>query len=216
MRLSEKSVELNICAQITGAVNQRILWFGLTQAQEAQAGFDAATRLGGRVILFQFKASNMTMAGTKARRFYLEHDQLQTLINQANNKPDRSVYYVFPLIGNTQELQLHKGNFLRNTVLLDVTQLPNPFPPPTINTKPAQLRKNRTHYADVLPTRLIQIHSDPVEAKLILLQDFLNEEFNQPFMMNEEGIEYQVLNKEILLRKNRLRYNSGLKMAVVI
>lgn len=59
MRLSEKTLELNICAQATKYVGAQtnLLWFGLTQKQEACAGFDACTRLGGRLLVFQFKAS---------------------------------------------------------------------------------------------------------------------------------------------------------------
>jgi hypothetical protein len=62
MRLAEKTLELTLCHQIGATLfpwppwpprggPQRI-WFGLTQKQEAEAGFDAATRLhGGRLLL---------------------------------------------------------------------------------------------------------------------------------------------------------------------
>lgn len=175
MRISEKTVELNLCAQITKHFKGRIIWFGLTQAQEARSGFDAATKLGGLLILFQFKASNKTMKRTGARRFYLEHSQLEKLIGQVNGYR-RSVFYVFPMIGNTLELSHSHGDFFNCTWLLDLCSLPDPFPPPTTNTTPMRFRKNQLHYADILPPNAI-IHSDPFKVGLINLKKFVNNKF---------------------------------------
>ncbi len=175
MRLSEKTIELNICAQISQNIGGQVLWFGLTQAQEAISGFDAATRLNGRLILFQFKASNRTMTTTGARRFLLEHDQLQTLINRVNGFR-RSVFYVFPMIGDTYELQHYNGDFYNHTWLLDVSTLPNPFPLPTTNTNPVRIRANRKHYADVFPP-IVTIHSDPVKSKIENLSNVVESKF---------------------------------------
>jgi len=175
MRLSEKTIELNICAQISQNLRKRILWFGLTQAQEAISGFDAATRLNGRILLFQFKASNVTMVRTGARRFQLEHQQLQALINRTNGYR-RSVFYVFPLIGDTLELHRFNGDFYNNSLLLDVSTLPNPFPRPTTNTIPPRLRANQKHYADVVPP-MVTIHSDPVEVKVESLKNVIESNF---------------------------------------
>lgn len=36
MRLSEKTLELNICTQLHEMIRSRILWFDLTQKQEAK------------------------------------------------------------------------------------------------------------------------------------------------------------------------------------
>jgi hypothetical protein len=162
MRLSEKTIELNVCSQLTQYLRGRIIWFGLTQRQEARAGFDAAIKLGGRLILFQFKASNYTLRRTLARRFYLEHQQLTALITRAADY-GRSVFYVFPMIGNTVELRRYAGDFVSNTWLLDVSTLQNPFPGPT--TRWRTVRRNNMHYADVTPPT-VTIHSKPIEAEL--------------------------------------------------
>ena len=175
MRLSEKTIELNVCAQINQNLGRRILWFGLTQAQEAKAGFDAAMQLNGRVLIFQFKASNKIMRRTGARRFYLEHQQLQTLLNRVQGFR-RSVFYVFPLIGNTYELNQANGDLYNNTRLLDVSNLPNPFPQPTTNSFPSRLRSNQIHYADVTPP-IVTIHSDPVTVKTESLNDVVKSNF---------------------------------------
>lgn len=212
MRISEKTVELNICAQINQNLRRRILWFGLTQAQEAISGFDAATRLGGRILLFQFKASNITMTRTGARRFRLEHHQLQTLINRVN-RYRRSVFYVFPLIGDTLELQRTNGDFYNNTWLLDVANLPNPFPPPTTNTNPPRPRLDQKHYADVIPPT-VTIHSDPVESRIeklsaIVESDFAGADGLNGLLINENNKDYSKALEFI----SPLRKNS--KMAVV-
>lgn len=91
MRLSEKTLELNICAQMHSVVSPhtRLLWFGLTQRQEARWGFDACTRLGGRLL--QFKASNR-MLRNGARRFQLSHRQLTALQRLAGSYV-RTVFY---------------------------------------------------------------------------------------------------------------------------
>jgi hypothetical protein len=76
MRLSEKTLEINLCAQLSQVLGG-VIWFGLTQRQEAQAGFDVCTRLGGRLLILQFKASSYDVPG--GRRFVLKHDQLLAL-----------------------------------------------------------------------------------------------------------------------------------------
>jgi len=217
MKLSEKTIELNICAQISKSVRQKVLWFGLTQVQEARAGFDAATSLNGRVILFQFKASDTTMRSTGARRFMFEHSQLQKLINRSGQRR-RHVFYVLPMIGTTQELHSNNGNFISQTWLLDVAGLPTPFPPPTIRNS-SRVRANYTHYADVLTVgrgATITIHSEPVEAKLIPLSEAVKYNF-LPFedvnMLSDfDGGRY---GREEIESDIKHLLNPGLQMAVL-
>ncbi len=166
MRLPEKTIELNFCAELTALWAQRgmhVLWFGPTQRQEAKFGFDAATRFGGRLYLFQFKASR-TVRRNGTRRFTLPHEQLQ-LLQQMCNRVARCVFYVFPTIGTTSELQSRPSVF-STSLLMDVQPLPAPFPQPT--GRGGQLRKNGCHYADVDESRqVVSIHSDPVNARLL-------------------------------------------------
>lgn len=168
MRLREKTLELNFCTQFERFVGTPIIWFGLTQMQEAQAGFDACTRLGGRLFIFQFKASAYVLR-SGARQFVAEHDQMQQLRNRCNI--DRSIFYVFPMIGTTLELA-NNPDLISNTWLLDVTDLPETISPPTI--KAGTPRKNKLHYVDVTPS-LARIHSDPFNVKLINTSVFAGE-----------------------------------------
>ena len=160
MRLSEKTLELSICAQLTAYTSRRLIWFGLTQKQEARAGFDACTRLNGRLLILQFKASDHVLQ-SGARRFHLPHDQLTSLTARWQGWT-RSVYYVFPLVGNTKELAAN-SDLIAQTRLLDVGKLPR-FPEPT--TRGGNPRKNRIHYADVLGGAAT-IHSDPVTVQTV-------------------------------------------------
>ncbi|SFF95478.1 hypothetical protein SAMN05660649_00184 [Desulfotomaculum arcticum] len=83
MRLSEKTFELNICAQLNTIYGGKIIWFGLTQKQEAKWGFDVCARLGGRLLLLQFKASSYVVKA--GRRFSTTHKQLQSLVKQTGS-----------------------------------------------------------------------------------------------------------------------------------
>lgn len=161
MRLREKTLELNFCAQFERLAKSPTLWFGLTQKQEARAGFDACTRLGGKLFIFQFKASAYILRGG-ARRFVAEHDQMQNLIDRCRAY-DRSVFYVFPMTGTTSELT-NNPDLMTNTWLLDVSLLPATIPPPS--TKKGTARKNRIHYVDVIPPTA-RIHSEPFDVKLL-------------------------------------------------
>lgn len=173
MRLSEKTLEINICSQLQWyplpfALPSsypfpwpRLFWFGLTQAQEARAGFDTYTKIGGRLFILQFKASQHVLR-SGARRFHAPHDQFAALQKHLGHRK-RSVYYVLPNIGTTSEIA--KSRFLLpSTWLLDVADIPSLAPPTT--TK-GILRKSRMHYVDLFvgsgtPKAIIRSEAVPV------------------------------------------------------
>jgi hypothetical protein len=167
VRLSEKTIELNFCAQATSAYSGGAFWFGLTQRQEARAGFDVAARLGGRLLLLQFKASNR-ISPRGGRRFLVHHDQLEDLRIRANPSKMRSVFYVFPEVGDTSDLSTGHVDLLSRSWLLDVATLPAIGVPTRRDGRP---RKNRTHYADLQPPRLT-LHSRPIELSVIRADSF--------------------------------------------
>ena len=162
MRLAERTIELNFCAQLSRLAGRELIWFGLTQRQEAHAGFDAATRLGRHLYLFQLKASNHVLRDG-SRRFRAKHGQLRHLQQRAPG-PRRSVFYVFPMVGTTLELS-KAPDLINHTWLLDVRALPNPFPSPTVRGG-YRNRKSRLHYVDVRPPTAV-IHSEVVEVSLL-------------------------------------------------
>ncbi|MGB5909060.1 MAG: hypothetical protein WBG87_16740 [Stenotrophomonas maltophilia] len=172
MKLSEKTLELNICAQasrLLGAKHQ-ILWFGLTQKQEAKAGFDACTKLAGRLLIFQFKASNRLLKSNE-RVFLAPHDQLDALRNQVKAS-SRSVFYAFPLVGSTSELKKNP-DLLSQTWLVDVASLSSIGLP---TKSDGTLRKNGCHNVYVTPKKAV-FHSEPVSAEAMSFGSFIETGF---------------------------------------
>ncbi|MEP2590558.1 MAG: hypothetical protein ABJH42_16365 [Marinobacter sp.] len=172
MKLSEKTIELNICAQMSQFVGakQRLFWFGLTQKQEARAGFDACTKLGGRLLVFQFKASNRVLKSGK-RVFLAPHEQLDALRKRARGSY-RSVFYAFPLVGNTSELS-NDPDLVSQTWLVDVASLGKVGAPTKADNTP---RKNGCHNVYVT-AGLAEFHSDPMSAEANSLRHLLEQGF---------------------------------------
>jgi hypothetical protein len=171
MRVAEKTIELNFCAQAASLFSSPIVWFGLTQEQEAKLGFDACTKAGGRLFIFQFKASNRILK-SGARRFFASHAQMTTL--QMQCKAKRSVFYAFPGVGTTAEL-MKSPDLLSSSWLLDVDSLPRPMPAPT--KADGTLRKSGAHYVDV-GLGLGTIHSEPTHVRLISPRDALAQQMD--------------------------------------
>jgi|ERR1035441_1418923 hypothetical protein len=198
MRLSEKTLELTICNQIATHLGRRMVWFGLTQEQEARAGFDACTQLGGRILILQFKASNTFVRGV--RRFHLPHRQLVQLRWRARHTLRRGIYFVLPLVGTTRELAA-------NPDLIPQTWLLNPLDIPRIHhptTRAGTVRRNGIHYADVTPP-IITIHSEPVEAKLHRASDNFERVIQSAPHIREafpEGLEQFLYFRHLLPRKS--------------
>jgi hypothetical protein len=58
MRLSEKTLELNICAQISSLWHGDVIWFGLTQKQEASLTSRSKSALAVFVLFYFFTAGH--------------------------------------------------------------------------------------------------------------------------------------------------------------
>lgn len=177
-------MELNFCANASVRAG-RLVWFGLTQRQEATLGFDVATRHGGRLLVFQMKAPTRDLSRSNphcphAKQFAIPHRQLtalQKLVTQ-HCRP-RTVFYAFPLIRTTHELSQCRGDVLSLTQLVDVRAIPA-LSPPTI--KSGRPRKSGTHYADVSHTSVL-LHSQPVEVELVSADTL----FGESSMVQEIG-----------------------------
>jgi hypothetical protein len=177
MKLSEKTLELTICSQVFSfpccvecwewkrklEFQRRCpIWFGLTQKQEARAGFDAAIRLKARILFLQFKASNKIVGN--ARRFSASHNQMASLMQRV--RAHRSIYYCLPDVGNTAELSTRRCVACR-TYLLDVASIPKSIEAPS--------RKSGNHFLDlVAKSKSLTIRSDPVECKVQTFDDLFS------------------------------------------
>lgn len=166
MRLSEKSVELNFCAEATAAAGLAAhpFWCGLTQQQEKKLGFDVAGQRGGRLLIYQFKASNY-FGANGLRRFKAPHHQLEKL-RQLGNGPNQ-VFYVFPEIGTSAEL-ISAGSITSKAWLCDVWH-------PNLKTLGPTHRKDGGHYVDLDPTKSIcRWHSDIAEVPVVAAVDWFS------------------------------------------
>jgi hypothetical protein len=159
MRIAEKTFELNFCSEMAALFEGRLRWFGLTQAQEAKAGFDACAHLGGSLVIFQFKISRHLVRG--ARRFRAPHPQMEAL--RQRTRPGRRIYYALPMIGTTGAL-IATGGFLDHTWLLDVAQLPYPLPPAI--GRHGHPRAHDLHYIDADPPQAT-VHSEALRVDLV-------------------------------------------------
>jgi hypothetical protein len=174
-RLSEKTLELNFASQLNHACGGKLLWFGLTQKQEAEQGFDIATRIGKGLFIVQMKAS-MHVLKSGDRQFKAPHDQLENLrkltVQGGGGIPKGCIYYAFPVIGTPVELTTYP-DVLANTWLCDVAGIPMLGAPTTSN---GNLRKDGNHYVNVRPGSAplnsskpgtATFHSDPIDVDVI-------------------------------------------------
>lgn len=175
MRISEKTHELNFCAQLNALCGNRLYFTGLTQAQEAREGYDFATTVRGRILLFQMKASNRITA-TNGRRFIAPHQQMVALRRHANNFY-KSVFYVLPMIGDTTDYTAYGYNTLQNSCVVDVARLPQRIPQPR--------RATGHHHIDVIPSYpnatanyQITIRSEPFTVPHTNIIDFAKSNFS--------------------------------------
>jgi hypothetical protein len=163
-KLSEKSIELNFCQQMSAQMGGPAWWFGTTQKQEKDAGWDVSTRSAGAWVYFQLKASNHVLKQSGERQFKGHHGQLVDLQHLASGPLE--VLYVFPTIGNTAELVAAGYDLIPNLRFLDVHSLPKTIPPPT--KADGHLRKDQQHYFRLsTDTTSVTIHSEPIHAGLL-------------------------------------------------
>lgn len=181
-RLSEKSLELNFASQLNHACGGKLLWFGLTQKQEAEQGFDIATRIGKGLFIVQMKAS-MHVLKSGERQFKAPHDQLENLrkltVQGGGAIPKGCIYYAFPVIGTPVELTTYP-DVLANTWLCDVADIPPLGSPTTSSGSP---RKDGNHYVNVSPGAApldsskpgtATFYSDPVNVDVISGEKFVH------------------------------------------
>lgn len=171
-RLSEKTLELNFASQLNHRCGGSLLWFGLTQKQEAECGFDIATKSGSSLFIVQMKASSHVLRGSEARNFKVPGSQLQKLraITVGGLPlPRRSVFYAFPIIGTVGELNSNP-DIVANTWLCDLADCGAVGAPTKTNGAP---RKDGCHYVHVSPGKppisvegsgIAEWHSEPVKV----------------------------------------------------
>ena len=125
MRVSEKSLELNVGAEVLmllrGPWGMRKAYLrGLTQREEHQEGVDFIAQLGPRtrIFAFQFKAPKGRREG-EPYRFTIQRRQHEKLSELAGGYTG-NVFYVLPYYVSPDKLQDDVPNLLSDTWLLEV------------------------------------------------------------------------------------------------
>lgn len=129
MRVSEKSLELNVGAEILNRMRTELgmpkaYLRGLTQREESREGFDFSVQLNPttRVYAYQFKAPK-GQSEDLPYLFTLKREQHSELFRLAVDRPE-SVFYVFPFYATPQKLQQDVPNLAADTWLLDINTTP--------------------------------------------------------------------------------------------
>lgn len=128
IKVSEKTLELNIGAEILGVIRSqpglsKAYLRGLTQREEKAEGADFIAQLDAstRLFAFQFKAPKGRVE-TAPYRYTLAKYQHSALHDLARTMP-RCVYYVFPFFVTPTKVQAEVPNLADDAWLLDIRGL---------------------------------------------------------------------------------------------
>ncbi|MCG8407729.1 MAG: hypothetical protein MI923_21225 [Phycisphaerales bacterium] len=123
-RVSEKTLELNVSAELLGIFrkkhDKKAYLRGLTQAEENAEGVDVFVRLSPRTVLYalQFKAPKNSDDGWPYR-FTINEEQHRLLYDLTRLQMN-SVYYVFPCYAQPQKVYSHAPRLLKDTYMVPV------------------------------------------------------------------------------------------------
>ena len=126
--VSEKSLELNICAEMLLRIRswcrcERALWFGLTQRRERREGLDSRIRNADSFsLMLQFKAPWETSQEDNLYKFSINERQHAALEQTASSFPD-AVYYVFPFYSTWSRADQHAPDLLQDTWLVPISSI---------------------------------------------------------------------------------------------
>lgn len=128
MKVSEKSLELNIGAELLGLLRNnwnmpKAYLRGLTQAEEKREGVDFFAQLNpnARIFAFQFKAPRGKKESVpyKYTLVRYQHDPLF----QLSQFSPRGVFYAFPYYVTVPKLQQNVPNLMQDTWFLNIRQM---------------------------------------------------------------------------------------------
>lgn len=129
LRVSEKTLELNICAEVLYVIRQIPgchggFWIGMKQQQEARLGIDELIRNipAGMHLALQFKAPRSEPRDQIPYRFTINDKQNNNLLRLASSRPE-AVYYIFPHYNTFTKMHSDSPTLLRDTWLLRVDDL---------------------------------------------------------------------------------------------
>lgn len=128
--VSEKSLELNVCAELLQGIRtvpgcEGALWLGLTQRQERRTGLDEFIHnVGpGMALMLQFKAPWRTSVVDHLYKFSINERQHEALEPLAARYPE-AVHYVFPFFSRWSKAKEYAPDLVQDTWLVPVSSIP--------------------------------------------------------------------------------------------
>jgi|GEM_PF-1313398 len=195
IRVSEKTLELNICAEVLQLIRrmpgcQRAFWIGMKQQQEAKLGIDEliSNVPTGLHFALQFKAPRSEPRDQAPYRFTINDRQNSNLLRLANGRPD-AVHYIFPQYNTFTKMRLDSPVLLSDTWLLRVYDLRN---------IPASTNSLGTHRVETNPPNAV-IHSESAEMKIVNVASVIEEIFTRDYPSLESRLISHTALKEWLV-----------------
>ena len=125
-QVSEKSLELNVCAELIQCMRARpgcesAVWFGMTQSQERRTGLDETViNAPGHSLMLQIKSPKATSTYDDHYKFSINRRQHEALALLVKGNP-KAAYYVFPLYSKWTKILNHSPNLIKDTWLVPVS-----------------------------------------------------------------------------------------------
>ncbi len=173
--VSEKTLELNICAEILWRIrwllrSRAAFWIGMKQDQEARNGLDEliSNLPAGMHLALQSKSPRSWPPNQVPYRFTINDKQHDNLLRLASHRPD-AVYYVFPHYNTFTKMRADSPVLLRDTYFLKVEDL---------RTSPRSTNRLGTHLVESRPPFAL-VHSSLREAKLTPALDAMRDLFGE-------------------------------------
>ncbi len=182
-QVSEKTLELNVCAEMLNRIRQwsgceHAFWLGMKQFEEASSGLDEllANLPPGRFLGLQFKSPYPSRPDISPYHYSINELQQSNLMSLSSG--GRAVYYVFPNFNTLARLATTAPNLLVHTYVVPVDRIGQ------LGTHP-----RRRHRVDCFePSGRIRINS-PVEiARAQVAKEFLDQLRTQVEEQAEAGL----------------------------
>ena len=160
--VSEKTLELNVCAEILHLIRQRpgctrAFWIGMKQDQEARNGIDELVSAvpAGMHLALQFKAPRSLPQNATPYRFTINDKQNDNLLRLAIVRQD-AVFYVLPNYNTFTKMRTDSPALIQDTWLLRTYDLRN---------LPLSTNRLGTHIIESAPP-MATVHSEPYKTKI--------------------------------------------------
>ena len=200
-QVSEKSLELNLCAELIQCIRARkgcegAVWFGMTQRQERRTGLDAT--VPGHLLMLQFKSPKATSIYDHHYKFSINRRQHEALERLVMGNP-KAAYYVFPLYSKWTKVLDHSPSLIKDTWLVPVSCI-------SLNSSPLQdsyqIDIRRVQSRIVLSGSRLQVKCEAINAG-----NYCVDEQDQSLNPREVGVPSEILKEQVgQWQDSRLRF----------